>query len=67
VEACPFDALYMGRDYERWSYRLEEQTLQKEDLGARQPSGYAHDEIAKDLPPQSLLIDGDIRQDKNKK
>ncbi len=62
VEACPFDALYMGYSYERSSYRLGEQTLQKEDLltpDARKPSGYYHPEIEKELPEQTLLINTD--------
>ena len=64
VEACPFDALYMGYEYERSSYRLAEQTLQKEDLltpEKRRASAYAHPEMARDLPEQTLLIDRDKR------
>ena len=60
VEACPFDALYMGYEYERNTYRLAEQTLEKEELltpEKRRPSGYAHPEIARDLPEQTLLVD----------
>ena len=60
VESCPFDALYMGYQYERFSYRLQEQTLNKEDLLTPQkvkPSAYYHPELAEDLPPQTLLID----------
>lgn len=60
VEACPFDALYMGTEYERSSYRLSEQTLPKEELltpQKRQASGYYHSEIARTLPEQTLCID----------
>ena len=60
VEACPFDALYMGYEYERNSYRMAEQMLEKEELltpGKRRPSGYAHPEIARELPEQTLLVD----------
>lgn len=60
VEACPFDALYMGYEYERNSYRLAEQTLEKEELltpEKRRASAYAHPELARDLPEQTLLID----------
>ncbi|MGA3093993.1 MAG: FAD-dependent oxidoreductase [Dehalococcoidales bacterium] len=60
VEACPFEALYMGYEYERNSYRLAEQTLEKEELltpGKRRSSGYAHPEIARELPEQTLLVD----------
>ena len=64
VEACPFEALYMGTDYERWHYRFGERMLQKDDLATplrRQRSGYTHAELEKDLPAQSLLLDGDLR------
>ncbi|MCL2150117.1 MAG: FAD-dependent oxidoreductase [Dehalococcoidia bacterium] len=57
VEACPFKALYMGTDYERWSYRFEDQILQKDDLAQRPRSGYAHAEVAETLPEQTLLLD----------
>ena len=66
VEACPFEALYMGYEYERNSYRLAEQTLEKEELltpEKRRSSGYAHPEIARELPEQTLLVDAG----KNKK
>lgn len=62
VESCPFDALYMGYDYERASYRLAEQTLEKEDLATptkRRASAYAHPELEKGLPQQTLLLDRD--------
>ncbi len=60
VEACPFDALFMGYSYERASYRLHEQLLSKEELllpDKRQASGYAHPEVEETLPKQTLLID----------
>jgi NADPH-dependent glutamate synthase beta subunit-like oxidoreductase/ferredoxin len=60
VEACPFDALFMGYGYERSSYRLQEQFLDKEELmlpDKRQASGYAHPEVEETLPKQTLLID----------
>jgi NADPH-dependent glutamate synthase beta subunit-like oxidoreductase/NAD-dependent dihydropyrimidine dehydrogenase PreA subunit len=62
VEACPFNALYMGYEYERGSYRLAEQTLQKEQLltpDVRRPSAYYHPELDEGLPPQTLLLDRD--------
>jgi formate dehydrogenase beta subunit len=62
VEACPFDALYMGYEFERSSYRLGEQTLQKEELltpDKRHASAYAHPELEKDLPEQTLLLERD--------
>ncbi|MCL2706847.1 MAG: FAD-dependent oxidoreductase [Dehalococcoidia bacterium] len=67
VEACPFNALFMGTEYERSSYRIAEQTLQKEELltpQKRQASGYYHVEIARTLPEQTLCID--IIKDKKK-
>lgn len=70
VESCPFNALYMGTDYERWSYRFEEQTLQKEDLVTperRTRSAYGHPELEKELPVQSLLLEGDPNKRKKKK
>ena len=63
VEACPFDALFMGYSYERATYRLSEQTLSKEELltpDIRKPSGYARPEVEKTLPEQTLLIDRDL-------
>ena len=60
VEACPFDALFMGYGYERASYRLHEQFLSKEELllpDRRQASGYFHPEVEETLPKQTLLID----------
>jgi formate hydrogenlyase subunit 6/NADH:ubiquinone oxidoreductase subunit I len=60
VESCPFDALFMGYSYERTSYQLSQQMLNKEELltpDKRKPSGYAHPEIEETLPEQTLLID----------
>ena len=62
VEACPYEALFMGYAYERARYRRGELILAKEDLlesEERKPSGYAHPEIAANLPKQTLLLDGD--------
>jgi NADH-quinone oxidoreductase chain I len=62
VEACPYDALFLGCSYERARYRRGELVLAKEGLlesAERKPSGYAHPEIAAELPKQSLLLDKD--------
>jgi len=62
VEACPFDALYMGYEYERNTYTTAAQTLDKEQLltpEVRKPSGYYHPEIAGELPEQTLLLERD--------
>ena len=60
VEACPYEALFMGYAYERARYRRGELVLAKEDLlesEERKPSGYARPKIAADLPRQNLLLD----------
>jgi NAD(P)H-quinone oxidoreductase subunit I len=62
VEACPYEALFMGYGYERARYRRGELVLAREGLLAseeRKPSGYAHPEIASTLPKQTLLLDKD--------
>jgi len=59
VEACPYDALAMGRSYERSQYRRRDVILSKEQLklsDIRQPSGYARPLIEASLPKQSLLV-----------
>jgi NAD(P)H-quinone oxidoreductase subunit I len=59
VEACPYEALYMGRSYERAMYRREDVVQENRFLLAsdkRQPSAYAHPELAKDIPEQTLLV-----------
>jgi NADH-quinone oxidoreductase chain I len=62
VEACPYEALFMGYAYERARYRRGELVLDKEDLLAsdeRKPSGYARPKIEATLPKQTLLLDRD--------
>ncbi len=60
VEACPFEAIYMGCAYERAKYRraevvqADEQLLPSDD---RQRSGYMYPEIAAKLPRQTLLLE----------
>ncbi len=62
VEACPFEALYMGYAYERAKY-LRGEVVQSDEMllasAERQPSGYMHPEIAATLPQQTLLLDRD--------
>jgi NAD(P)H-quinone oxidoreductase subunit I len=61
VEACPFDALYMGQGYERATYRRGDLVLPKEKLlvaADRHPSAYFHPEDEADLPLQTLLVYG---------
>jgi NADH-quinone oxidoreductase chain I len=60
VEACPYDALFMGYAFERAKYRRGELVQANEMLLAspkRQPSGYMHPEIAAQLPKQTLLLE----------
>ena len=61
VEACPFEALFLGLEYERSAYRREELVLSKEQLKlvpGMQRSGYAYPKIAASLPQQDLLLEG---------
>jgi NADH-quinone oxidoreductase chain I len=60
VEACPYDALFMGYAYERAKYRRGELIRAKEDLLAseeRKPSAYARPALEADLPRQTLLVE----------
>ena len=60
VEACPYDALFMGYSYERAKYRRGD-LIQKDDelleSAERPASGYYHPEIAEKLPKQTLLVE----------
>ena len=60
VEACPFEALYMGYAYERAKYRRGELVQTKEmmmETPDRQLSGYFYPEQAAKLPRQTLLVE----------
>ena len=61
IEACPYEALFMGYAYELARYRRGELVQSKEDmmleLGEKQPSGYFYPEIAAKLPRQTLLVE----------
>ena len=60
VEACPYDALFLGYAYERAKYRRGDLVQTNEMLLAsaeRRPSGYFHPEIAAELPRQTLLVE----------
>ncbi len=60
VEACPYEALFMGYAYERAKYRRGELVQADEMLLAseeRQRSGYMHPEIASELPRQTILLE----------
>jgi formate hydrogenlyase subunit 6/NADH:ubiquinone oxidoreductase subunit I len=60
VEACPYDALFMGYSYERARYRRGE-LVQADDALLESPqrprSGYFNPDIATKLPEQTLLIE----------
>jgi len=60
VEACPYEALYMGYACERAKYRRGELVQANEMLLAsaeRRPSGYMYPDIAAELPRQTLLVE----------
>ena len=60
VEACPYQALYMGYAYERAKYRRGDIIQTNEQLlpsDERQRSGYMYPEIATELPGQTLLVE----------
>ena len=60
VEACPYEALYMGYAYERAKYRRGDIVQANEQLFAsdeRRRSGYMYPEIAAELPRQTLLVE----------
>ncbi|MBI4267626.1 MAG: NADH-quinone oxidoreductase subunit I [Chloroflexi bacterium] len=62
VEACPYEAVYMGYSYERAKYRRGELVQNKEQMlvsTERPMSGYFNPEMAAKLPKQTLLLDRD--------
>ncbi len=65
VEACPYEALFMGYAYERAKYRRNDLVQANEMLLAseeRKPSSYFHPEIDEELPEQTLLVDNKISE-----
>ena len=60
VEACPYDALFMGYSYERAKCRRAELVQADDELlesPERPASGYFHPDIAVKLPEQTLLVE----------
>jgi formate hydrogenlyase subunit 6/NADH:ubiquinone oxidoreductase subunit I len=60
VEACPYDALFMGYSYERAKYRRGDLVQANDELlesPERPVSGYFHPDIARKLPRQTLLVE----------
>lgn len=61
VEACPFVALHLGRNYEGAVYLRRELLKFKEELllGDKKPSGYFRPQFEALHPPQTLLVYGE--------
>ena len=60
VEACPYDALFMGYSFERAKYRRGDLVQTNDQLlesPERPASGYFPPDIAKKLPRQTLLVE----------
>lgn len=60
VEACPYEALYMGYAFECSKYRRADMVQANEQLlssAERQRSGYMYPEIAAKLPRATLLVE----------
>jgi formate hydrogenlyase subunit 6/NADH:ubiquinone oxidoreductase subunit I len=60
VEACPYNALFMGSAYECAKYKRGELIQSNEKLYAsseRKISAFMHPELEADIPAQTLLID----------
>jgi len=67
VEACPYDALFMGYSYERAQYRRGDLVQANDQLlesPERPASGYFHPEIAGKLPEQTLLLEKIVEKKK---
>ena len=59
VEACPYNALFLGYKFERAKYRRGELLMSKDDMSiaTEMPSAYYHPELAEKPPKQTLLVD----------
>jgi len=66
VEACPYEAIFMGYAYERAKYRRQDvvqadaMLLPSED---RLRSAFMHPDIAATLPEQTLLVEGKTKRE----
>ena len=68
VEACPYEALYMGADFEKAKYRRDDLKQPKEIMKftpEKHVSGYFYPEFATKLLPQTLLVDKIAETDKH--
>jgi formate hydrogenlyase subunit 6/NADH:ubiquinone oxidoreductase subunit I len=66
VEACPYNALFMGRSYEQAQYSKILIYADKEVLMApseEEVSAYGHPELEEKLPKQTLLVYGQISRE----
>ena len=65
VEACPYNALYMGRGYEEGRYSRKLLWADMEQLMSpdNEASSYGHPEMDEKLPLQTLLVYGQISKD----
>jgi len=65
VEACPFNALYMGLSYEESRYSRKLLWADRETLMApeNKPSAYGHPELEEQLPRQTLLVYGQLSRE----
>lgn len=64
VEACPFEALFMSRNYELAQYQRRKLVQGREEVrmsDRKQPSAYCKPWLERDLPEQSLLVNGERR------
>ncbi|MFC1909605.1 4Fe-4S binding protein [Chloroflexota bacterium] len=60
VEACPYDAVFMGYAFERAQYSRNDLIQAGDEMlesAERPASGYFHDDIAEKLPEQTLLVE----------
>lgn len=64
VESCPFEALFMSRNYELAQYQRRKLVQGKEEVrmsDKKQPSAYCKPWLEASLPAQSLLVKGERR------
>lgn len=60
VESCPYDALFLSREYECSTYRRGELVMSRDQMERteeKQVSGYFRPEVEAGLPEQTLLLD----------
>jgi formate hydrogenlyase subunit 6/NADH:ubiquinone oxidoreductase subunit I len=69
VEACPYNALFMGYSYERAKYRRRDLVQANSQLLAsaeRRASAFMHPELEAELPEQTLLLNNLHNRQKKK-